>query len=198
MGHSAGGRTLPWVDLHDRLHPSSTAPLGTWRVAQGQYSAVWGHRHRSRERCRPLHALHEPALALPELVYRERVVKPHTRIALRPCAYDVRWGAPTRASCKCDHARAQPDVDQFLAAAPGKGGRGDDVALKIATKLEESVYSTAFGHGRAGAQSGGGGGGGGGARWSCMAMERVHEMGGSSRTNGDQPVYDSIPDDRGQ
>ena len=39
---------------------------------------------------RLLHALHEPALALPELVYREPIVQPHTRIALQPCAYDVR------------------------------------------------------------------------------------------------------------
>ena len=78
---------------------------------------------------------------------------------------------------------------------PGKGGRGDDVALEIATKLEESMYRAGFGHGHAGAQSGGGGG----ARWSCMAMGRAHEKGGSSGTDGDPPAYDSIPaGDRGQ
>ena len=61
--------------------------------------------------------------------------------------------------------------------------------LWIATKLEESVYCTGFGHGRADAQSGGSGG----ARWSCMAIGRVHEKGGSSGTDGDLPAYDSIP-----
>ena len=42
VGHSAGGRTLPWIDLHDEVTPFDYGAPGVRRVAQGQYSAVWG------------------------------------------------------------------------------------------------------------------------------------------------------------
>ena len=102
-----------------RLRPSSTAPLGSASHARTIWCSMGITRTSSQapRAVSPL-GLHETALALPELVYRERVVQPcarigpwhgvHFQIAVWSCACDVRSGGCSRQDVCCDHARRRP------------------------------------------------------------------------------------------